>query len=160
MSDEFIEIVDNIKKPSPWIRVLFMVAFATLLYMVLMPIVAVFAVAQALFSILAGDSNANLRYVSGALELYISQIVKFLTYNTEGKPFPFSDFPEIDVDSIDQENAQKADAPTASAGGKNNDANNTVTDEGVVVAKKKTAAKKKSRGKITAKEDAAKKPKQ
>ena len=28
MSDELIEIVDNIKQPSVWIRVLFMIVFA------------------------------------------------------------------------------------------------------------------------------------
>ncbi len=165
MSDKSVNIVNNIKKSSPWIRVLFMLAFAALLYLVLIPVVAVFALAQALFSILGGDSNANLRYVAGVIELYISQIVKFLTYNTEEKPFPFSDLPEIDTDSIEQEKAQKADAPAASGAGKGNAASNTVIDEGLVVASKKTpakktASKKKGRGKIVKKEDAAKKPKE
>jgi len=49
MSDELIEIVDNIKQPSVWIRVLFMIVFALASYIIILPLVLVLSIAQALF---------------------------------------------------------------------------------------------------------------
>ena len=48
MSDELIEIVDNIKQPSVWIRVLFMIVFALASYIIILPLVLVLSIAQGL----------------------------------------------------------------------------------------------------------------
>ena len=42
--------------------------------------------------------NSNLRDFSNALSDYIFQILKFLLYSSDEKPFPFADFPEVGDD--------------------------------------------------------------
>ncbi len=141
MSDELEEIVDNIKKSSAWIRVLFMLVFAAALYFIILPLILVLSIAQALFSILTGDSNANLRYFSATLELYISQIINFLTYNSEEKPFPFSDFPEVEDGSPAKERTEQTNGRAGSRNNGSGDSGDDTTDK--VASDKSTEAKKK-----------------
>jgi hypothetical protein len=89
MSDEMVK---NLKKPSAWFRVLFMAGFVIALY-VTGVILLVLMLAQIVFSLLAGESNINLRRLGAGLANYVSQILTFLTYNSEQKPFPFLPFP-------------------------------------------------------------------
>ena len=164
MSDELIEIVDNIKQPSVWIRVLFMIVFALASYIIILPLVLVLSIAQALFVFVTGDSNANLRYFSATLELYVSQIIKFLTYLSEVKPFPFSGLPEVEVDSLQEAPASrsernkppgdnsKAATPAAKKAAANKSASIKPAKEKVA---KKKAAKKTEAKKKTAKKSSA-----
>ncbi len=115
MSAEFDRVVDNIKQPSVWIRVLFMVGFAVLLYLIMLPVIVVLTVAQALFVIITGEVNANLKYFGAAIEQYVSQILKFLTYNSEIRPFPFSDFPNVEEDEEGAEIVEKSTAEADSS---------------------------------------------
>ncbi|MDP2126937.1 MAG: DUF4389 domain-containing protein [Pseudohongiella sp.] len=89
MSDE---IVNNLKKPSAWFRVLFMAGFVIALY-VAGVILLVVMLAQIIFSLLTGEDNINLRRLGANLASYVTQILAFLTYNSEQKPFPFLPFP-------------------------------------------------------------------
>lgn len=89
MSDDFVE---NLKKPSAWLRILFMAGFVVALYVSGM-ILMVLMLAQILFSLLTGDDNPNLRRLGGSLAAYVAEILAFLTYNTQQKPFPFLAFP-------------------------------------------------------------------
>jgi hypothetical protein len=89
MSDEF---VNNLKKPAAWFRVLFMAGFVVALY-VAGVILLVVMLAQIIFSLLTGEDNINLRRLGANLATYVAQILGFLTYNTEQKPFPFLPFP-------------------------------------------------------------------
>lgn len=93
MSDDFVE---NLKKPSAWVRILFMAGFVVALY-VSGVILMVLMLAQILFSLLTGDDNLNLRRLGGSLLSYVAQILAFLTYNTQQKPFPFLPFPSPEL---------------------------------------------------------------
>ncbi|HDZ09062.1 DUF4389 domain-containing protein [Pseudohongiella sp.] len=97
MSDDYVE---NLKKPSAWLRVLFMAGFVLALY-VAGVILLVLMLAQILFSLITGDDNVNLRRLGSSLTLYVSQILGFLTYNSEEKPFPFAQFPLANEDEVD-----------------------------------------------------------
>ena len=46
MPDELNEIVDNLRKPAVWIRIVFMVAFAVALYLIIAPVILVVIMAQ------------------------------------------------------------------------------------------------------------------
>lgn len=89
MSDD---MVNNLKRPSAWFRVLFMAGFAIALYISGI-ILLVLMLAQIVFSLLTGEDNVNLRSLGASLTTYVTQILKYLTYNSELKPFPFSEFP-------------------------------------------------------------------
>ena len=51
---------------------------------------------QFLLVLIAGYDNENLRNLGQGLGKWIYQTVMFLTFNTESKPFPFDEWPEVD----------------------------------------------------------------
>ncbi len=106
MSEKLDKIIDNLKQSSVWVRIVLMVAFAAVLYPVFL-VLLVLMIAQMLFVIITGESNANLRSLGVALSVYIFQIVQFMSYVTDVKPFPFSDFPKAENDDLNVSNEIK-----------------------------------------------------
>lgn len=104
MSDD---IVENLKQPSQWFRVAFMVVFAVVLYVVAL-VLTLLTVAQIFFSLLTGSDNENLRALGKDLTTYVNQILAFLTYNSDSKPFPFTTYPaaEESTSSVNQDEAE------------------------------------------------------
>lgn len=85
------DIVENLKQPAQWFRIAFMLALAVALYLAGM-VLTLLIIAQALFGLLTGSDNRNLRELGAALTGYVRQVLDFLTYNSEFKPFPFAPF--------------------------------------------------------------------
>ncbi len=138
MSEDMDDIVDNLREPSTWIRILFMIGFAVVLYMIIAPIVVVMMVVQALFVMFTGSSNANLRRFGRAIGQYVAQILQFLTYNSHAKPFPFADFPSLD-DEDDNE-------PAANPGNGNNKSGDSDSSSTESASSKKTSSAKSAGG--------------
>src|SRR5690554_377459 len=113
MSDD---IVENLRRPSVWLRILFMIGFAVALYVTGF-ILLILVLAQILFSLFAGADNENLRRFGAALTEYIRQILLYLTFNSDRRPFPFAPFPLLDMNAADIDKAagQPAQAPPPSA---------------------------------------------
>ena len=84
-----------------------MVAFAVATYIIIVPMILVLSIVQAVLTLITGQINANLRCFSATLVLYVTQLVEFLTYLSEVKPFPFSDLPEVEDDTLQEESAAK-----------------------------------------------------
>lgn len=107
MSDD---IVENLKQPSQWFRVAFMVVFAVVLYVVAL-VLTLLTVAQIIFSLFTGSDNENLRALGRDLSTYVHQILAFLTYNSDSKPFPFATYPatEEPVNATEQEQEEDID---------------------------------------------------
>ncbi len=108
MSEKLDNIIDNLKQSSVWVRIILMVAFAVVLYPVFL-VLLVLMIAQMLFVIITGESNANLRSLGVALSAYVFQIVQFMSYVTDTKPFPFSDFPKAENDDLNVSDEIKQD---------------------------------------------------
>lgn len=111
MADDFVE---NLKKPSVWLRIVLMAGFVVALYVSGM-ILMVLMLAQILFSLLTGDDNPNLRRLGGSLAAYVAEILAFLTYNTQQKPFPFMPFPvpqEAPIETPETTEVSEHSAPT------------------------------------------------
>jgi hypothetical protein len=109
------EIVENLKRPSAWFRVLFMAGFVVALY-VTGVVLFVLMLAQILFSLITGSDNVNLRRLGAGLAEYVAQILAFVTYNSEEKPFPFAPFPlpENSEDTVGDAYAEYSEgSPTA-----------------------------------------------
>ena len=139
MSEKLDNIIDNLKQSSVWVRIILMVAFAVVLYPVFL-VLLVLMIAQMLFVIITGESNANLRSLGVALSAYVFQIVQFMSYVTDTKPFPFSDFPKAENNDLNVSNEIKQDKK------------NTVIN-------KKPAAKKVTKKKTASRNSATKKSK-
>ncbi|MDT8397838.1 MAG: DUF4389 domain-containing protein [Pseudomonadales bacterium] len=89
------DLKENILAPGQWLRILYMAFFGVVCWL-LGIILSVLIVAQALFSLITGTDNPNLRRLGGVLGMYFFQVLQFLTYNSQDKPFPFADFPVVD----------------------------------------------------------------
>lgn len=89
MSDN---VKENIKSHDAWWRALFMLLFVCI-YHVAEAVLAVVVVFQLLVVIFTGQPNARLLRFGQDLSTFIYQIVRFLTYNSEDRPFPFGDWP-------------------------------------------------------------------
>jgi len=89
------QVKQNLQDTNQWIRILYMVLFWIVLYFSIM-VTGVLVFIQVLFSLVTGSDNKNLREFSAGLTKYINQILLFVTYNEERKPFPFAAWGELE----------------------------------------------------------------
>src|SRR5690554_7459944 len=82
------ELKSNLLSSRHWLRLVFMLLFAALLQLAGI-VMWVLVILQFLFSLISGKDNRNLRGFGASLSCYMYQTLKFLTYNSEEKPFPF-----------------------------------------------------------------------
>ena len=92
---------DQTKLEHKVLRLVFMVLFA-LIYKILDIVLILIAVAQYLFHVLTDKDNETLRQLGDGLSCYYYQIFQYLTYNSDNKPFPFSDWPTSSKDMLEQ----------------------------------------------------------
>ena len=78
-----------------WLRFVFMILFMAVAG-VASYVITVLIFIQFIFALVTGNSEARLQKFGRNMAQYIFQILNFLTYNTEEKPFPFSDWPSVD----------------------------------------------------------------
>lgn len=92
----------NITSSELWLRLLYMVFFGVCLQLVRIVMWAI-VVLQFFLTLITGGDNEYLRNFGLTLSQYVFQVFKFLTYNTEEKPFPFSDWPAVETASPEGE---------------------------------------------------------
>lgn len=78
----------NLKSRATWTRLLFMVISAILVWLASLVglVVVVLGFLMVLFT---GEVNRELRGVGQSLAVYIYENIRFLTFNTDDRPFPF-----------------------------------------------------------------------
>lgn len=86
------DIKQSIKSDSFWLRTLFIIVFSVV-YRILDVVVLFLVVVQWGFTLITGEVNPALNQFSAGLSCYIAQIVRYISGNTETKPFPFTDWP-------------------------------------------------------------------
>jgi hypothetical protein len=84
---------DNLLASHTWLRLVFMVVFGCLLQVAAFVMWGVAAL-QFVLTLFNGATNPRLREFSSSLCTYILQCVQFLCFNTDTKPYPFSDWPQ------------------------------------------------------------------
>ncbi len=75
-----------------WVRGLFMLLFVAL-YNVAAILIGAVAILQFAWKLISGETNPRLLTFGEDLSRYFYQILRYLTFNTEEKPFPFADWP-------------------------------------------------------------------
>ena len=105
-------IKENVTRGSIWLRLVWMIVLGIAFNLAEIVAFAV-AVFQFFSSLLTGNTNENLTRFSRNLARYLQQIVMFVTFASEEKPFPFSPWAEeVQEENIEQEiKAQPASAP-------------------------------------------------
>lgn len=100
MSTQSGSFKDKLKDENYWLRLPFMLLFFfawKLTELVLIGLVLV----QLVFRLVTGKPQEQLLSLGSQLTLYAYQVFRYLTMNSDRKPFPFSDWPnteEVDLD--------------------------------------------------------------
>jgi hypothetical protein len=89
------QIRSNLTSSKHWLRLVFMLLFAAVLQLASI-CMWILVIVQFAFSLITGQDNSSLRKLGHELSIYIFDTLKFLTYASEEKPFPFSDWPQVD----------------------------------------------------------------
>jgi len=86
-------IEENIKSRATWTRLLYMVICCFLIS--LASFVGTFVVVLGFFWVLfSGEANRQIQQVGQSLAAYLYEIIRYLTFNTEDRPFPLgNDWP-------------------------------------------------------------------
>lgn len=84
---------ENMVDGSIWLRGLHMVLFA-IAYNVVEAMLALTAVFQFFSALITGKVNEPLLRFAKNGSLYIQEVLEFLTFNSEIRPFPFSEWPD------------------------------------------------------------------
>ncbi|MCF6208256.1 MAG: DUF4389 domain-containing protein [Ghiorsea sp.] len=95
MSDEK-NVEECIKNKSVWIRLLYMILF-TILYSIAEVVIFAVAVYQFLSVLFTGNKDEKILNLGKSLSAYVYQVLQFLTFNTETKPYPMGDWPEANI---------------------------------------------------------------
>ncbi len=96
--DDGNPVEENLKSRTTWLRLVFMLIFCVVTSLALL--VGGFIVALGfLWVLFTGEVNPELRAAGQNLATYIYQIARYLTFNSETKPFPFGgSWPSSDSD--------------------------------------------------------------
>jgi hypothetical protein len=90
-------VKENVKNVDVWIRGLFIIIFGVILYF-LFGIIWLLVIFQFLTKVFTGDLNEQLSKFSMSLTRYAFQILNYITFQSEQRPFPFSPWPESNVE--------------------------------------------------------------
>jgi len=100
------KLKEKLSVKSKWVRLLYMILF--LFIAILVKFTVLFITAFQFISILFTDHpNQMLLEFGEPLSIYIGQIFRFLSYNTESKPYPFSSWPALKPVFTISESAEK-----------------------------------------------------
>lgn len=86
------QVSENEQSQSIWIRGLFMLLFV-LIYAVAEAVLAAIAVVQFGWVAVTEDRNPRLAKFGASLSRFLYEMMRFWTFNTEEKPFPFAEWP-------------------------------------------------------------------
>lgn len=79
---------ENVKQKSTWLRLFFMVVLA-LIYGLSRFVIGTVVIIQFFYVLLTGETKDELKAFGHSLAIYSFEIVDYLTFNNDVKPFPF-----------------------------------------------------------------------
>ena len=110
------ETKDNLTSRNTWIRVIYMILFAVIFYIVEF-VIALVAVVQFLSTLFTGKVNQKLQALGQSVGTYVNEITQFLTYHTDDKPYPFAPWPKGAPGARKAARAKPPRTPKGKAGG-------------------------------------------
>lgn len=94
VSAEESPLAKNLKSKSIWMRLVFMLVIG-FLYSVSRIVVGAVIIVQFLWVLFTSETNAKLQAFGKSLATYTNEIILYLTFNTEDRPYPFDlDWPK------------------------------------------------------------------
>ena len=83
-----LKVKENLKTRSTWLRLFFMFV-VLLLYSVSRVVVGMVVLLQFFWVLFTAETNRSLEHLGQSLATYTYQVICYLTFNTEMRPFPF-----------------------------------------------------------------------
>lgn len=111
------DLKTNLANGRTWLRGLFILLFA-ILYGVAEVVIGVVVVLQFGSHLITGGPITRLLEFARGLNAYVYQILQFVTYRSEMRPFPFGPWPTQGMDDVtmaERAEAEKAEAERAEA---------------------------------------------
>jgi len=87
------EVKDSVRESGTWWRLLWILVFA-FIYSVAEFVVVAVVVIQFGFVLFKGTRNAKLLELGDSLSEFIYQILQYVTFNSDERPFPFGEWPQ------------------------------------------------------------------
>ena len=113
MTNEAVK--ENVCKKEIWCRLLYMILFGIVLYVVLM-LLGLVVVVQIIYAFVTGKANDDIKQFGSQLAHYINQIVLFLTFNENRRPYPFNPFYQESDDELDEDDTEDTTYSTTEQG--------------------------------------------
>jgi hypothetical protein len=85
-------VEDSERVRNPWARALYILFFG-FCYGIAEVVIAAIVLVQLVMSIAFGAVNARLLRAGEQMTAYVCQLLLFVTFNSEKRPFPFADWP-------------------------------------------------------------------
>jgi len=82
------DLEKNVKEKSTWVRLFFMLVL-TFLYGLSRVVIGAVIVIQFFYVLLTGETKEGLKAFGHSLAIYSYEVIDYLTFNTDEKPFPF-----------------------------------------------------------------------
>ena len=86
------DVKANVKSKSTWTRLLFIILFA-ITYRVASVVLFAITIIQFIKALITGSPFPQLQSFGGSLAEYNKQIVEFLSFQSDDKPFPIGAWP-------------------------------------------------------------------
>ncbi len=100
------DMIDSVKETSTWYRGLYMLLFA-IIYSIAELMVILVAVFQFVATLFTGRPMERVLDFGDDLSIYVYEILQYVTFNSDEKPFPFGPWPTegnrpvLDYDATD-----------------------------------------------------------
>jgi len=91
---------EHVSAKTTWIRGLYIILFA-IVYNIAAGLVAAVVIFQFLSTLLTGNNNVQLLRFGRQLSDFVRQLLMFVTYNSDDKPFPFGSWPSSEDIAIE-----------------------------------------------------------
>jgi len=102
-----MDFKDNARNTDTWLRGFFILVFGVIFYFLYI-LIWLLVIFQFVTKVLTGELNRNLELFSTKMTSYALQILNYITYQSEERPFPFRPFPEGNVEGLRPDAETKA----------------------------------------------------
>jgi hypothetical protein len=93
-----MDIKDHAKNTDTWLRGFFILVFGVIFYFLYI-LIWLLVIFQFVTKVITGELNSYLEDFSTKMTSYAMQILNYITYQSEERPFPFSPFPEQNIEA-------------------------------------------------------------
>lgn len=94
-------------KQNKFFRIIYTFLFA-MLFCVMELVVCLVAIVQSLLFLFTGEPSASLKKFGASLAIFVEQLIAYVSFKHDDKPFPFSDWPSDKPDVLQENSDQQS----------------------------------------------------